>query len=124
MTLVALNQERSVDEKHGIVRWLRPDFPIPGLGHKVQGVEQQGADLGEAVLVAEDIKWPTDGLDQIRTLRDFLSMAEGPTQVPELSAALEGHNTSKRRDQIEAVLETLITAGAARAASDGYFLPR
>ena len=33
--LVALNLERQEEEKKGKVRWLRPDYQIPKLGHKV-----------------------------------------------------------------------------------------
>ena len=124
MRLVALNQARAADEKRGIVHWLRPDFQIPRLGHKVQGLEQHEADLGETVLAAEAAPWPADGLDQIRALRDLLVRAEGPTPVPTLSAAFKGRNTSKRRDRIEAVLETLVATGAARSGEGGYFLPR
>ena len=124
MRLVELNQQRAADEKRGIVHWLRPDFQIPRLGHKVPGMEQQEADLGEAVLAVEEAKWPTDGLDQIRALRDLLTKAEGPTPVSALSAAFKGRNTSKRRDRIEAVLETLVSTGAARSGEGGYFLPR
>ena len=32
--LVALNVERAVDERRGVVRWLRPDFQIPKLAAK------------------------------------------------------------------------------------------
>jgi len=124
MKLVELNQQRAADEKRGIVHWLRPDFQIPRLGHKVQGLQQTEADLGEALLTVEDVKWPTDGLDQIRALRDLLAKAEGPTPVPALSAAFKGRNTPKRRDRIEAVLETLVATGAARSVEEGYFLPR
>lgn len=124
MRLVDLNQQRAADEKRGIVHWLRPDFQIPRLGHKVQGLQQHEADLGDTVLAVEDVKWPTDGLDQIRALRDFLAKAEGPTPVLALSAAFKGRNTSKRRDRIKAVLETLVATGAARSVDGGYFLPR
>lgn len=124
MRLVALNQERAADEKRGIVHWLRPDFQIPRLGHKVHGQEQQEADLGEAVLAVEETKWPTDGLDQIRVLRDLLSKAEGPTPIPALSAAFKGRNTAKRRERIEDVMETLVATGAARSSEGGYFIPR
>ena len=46
--LVALNQERAAEERRGLVRWLRPDYQIPKLGHKVgkpDEVEQVEADL-------------------------------------------------------------------------------
>ena len=46
--LVALNEERTAEERRGLVRWLRPDYQIPKLGHKVRkpdDVEQLAAQL-------------------------------------------------------------------------------
>jgi len=124
MRLVALNQERAADEKRGIVHWLRPDFQIPRLGRKVHGQEQHEADLGEPVVVPTEVKWPNDGLDQIRSVRDMLAAANGPVRPDALSAAFSGRSTPKRRERIEAVLETLVATGSARAGDAGYYLPR
>ncbi|WP_209348162.1 DNA methyltransferase [Pontixanthobacter sp. CEM42] len=121
--LVALNQERAAEEKRGIVRWLRPDFQIPRLGHKVSGSEQVEADLGEVVLI-EERKWPTDGLEQIRTLRDVLAEAEAPLPADALATLFKGRNTAKRKSRVSEVLETLVATGAARSGEKGYFLPR
>lgn len=124
MRLVALNQERAADEKRGVVHWLRPDFQIPRLGHRVHGHQQHEADLGEPVAAVVETKWPTDGLDQIRSVRDMLAAANGPVRPEALSAAFSGRNTPKRRDRIQAVLETLVATGSARASDAGYYLPR
>lgn len=124
MRLVALNQERAADEKRGIVHWLRPDFQIPRLGHKVHGHQQHEADLGEPVAAAAEVKWPADGLDQIRSVRDMLAVANGPVRPDALSAAFSGRSTPKRRERIRAVLETLVATGSARAGDAGYYLPR
>nr|WP_201258403.1 class I SAM-dependent DNA methyltransferase [Sphingopyxis macrogoltabida] len=124
MRLVALNQERAADEKRGIVHWLRPDFQIPRLGHKVHGHQQHEADLGEPVAAATEVKWPADGLDQIRSVRDMLAAANGPVRPDALSAAFSGRSTPKRRERIQAVLETLVATGSARAGDAGYYLPR
>ncbi len=123
--LVALNQQRIAEEKSGTVHWLRPDFQRPRLAAKVKGETQIEADLGEAVVV-EEAKWPSDGLDQIRSVRDLLARAAAPISVPTLSAAFSGRNTPKRRQRVEQVLETLVSTGAARRdeATNGYYLPR
>lgn len=123
--LVALNQQRAAEEKHGTVRWLRPDFQNPRLAAKVKDATQIEADLGEVAIV-EDRKWPTDGLDQIRSVRDLLARAAAPIAVPALAAAFAGRNTPQRRQRIEQVLDTLIATGAARhdEATNGYFLPK
>ncbi len=123
--LVALNQERAAAEQAGVVQWLRPEFQKPRLAAKVKGEVQVEADLGE-VVVTQDVKWPSDGLDQIRSVRDLLARAESPITVPALAGAYAGRATPKRRERVEQVLETLVATGAARRdeASRGYYLPR
>lgn len=123
--LVALNQARAAEEAQGTVHWLRPDFQKPRLAAKVKGGTQIEADMGE-VAVAQEMKWPADGLDQIRSVRDLLAKAAAPIAVPALAAAFGGRNTPRRRERVEQVLETLVSTGAARRddATNGYYLPR
>lgn len=92
---------------------------------KVKGEVQVEADLGE-IIVTQDIKWPSDGLDQIRSVRDLLARAESPIAAPVLAAAFGGRTTPKRRERVEQVLETLVATGAARRdeATRGYYLPK
>lgn len=123
--LVALNQARAAEEKSGIVHWLRPEFQKPRLAARIKGGVQIEADLGEAVAV-EEVKWPSDGLDQIRSVRDLLARAAAPISIPALAASFAGRNTPKRRERVEQVLETLVATGAARRdeAAGGYYLPK
>lgn len=100
-----------------MVHWLRPDFQKPRLAAKVNGATQIEADLGEAVSV-EDVKWPADGLDQIRSVRDLLARAAAPIAVPALAAAFSSRNTPKRRERVKQVLETLVSIGAARRSDE------
>lgn len=44
--LVALNKARARDERHGVVRWLRPDYQIPRFGSEREKAEQLEADFG------------------------------------------------------------------------------
>jgi hypothetical protein len=123
--LVALNQQRATEEKTGLVHWLRPEFQKPRLGAKVKGETQVEADLGESAVV-EEVKWPADGLDQIRAVRDLMARTGSPISIPALSAAFSGRNTPKRRQRVEQVLEILISTGAVRQdkGTGGYYLPR
>ena len=128
--LVALNLERQAEEKRGLVRWLRPEYQIPKLGHKVpkpaEG-EQIEADVS-LLPEADKPKWPADGLDQIRIVRDVLTRAPAPALPDEIAASFDGRNTAKRKERIAQVLETLVATGAARTGQlEGetrYFLPR
>ena len=121
--LVALNQERAAEEKGGLVRWLRPDYQKPRLAHKVSGEEQVEAELVEAGIVDER-PWPSDGLEQIRIVRDVLAEAEAPLASDALSAFFGGRSTAKRKDRVTKVLETLVSTGAVRESDGKYFLPR
>lgn len=128
--LVALNQERAAEEKKGVVRWLRPDYQIPKLGAKAP--KPEGEHVGvldiELPATAERPKWPSDGLEQIRLVRDLLAKAPAPAQPEAIASVFDGRNTAKRRDRIEEVLETLVATGLARSGEhEGqrrYFLPR
>lgn len=51
--LVALNRERAVEEKRGLVRWLRPDYQIPRFGSEKEKAKQLEADFGIAAQPAE-----------------------------------------------------------------------
>jgi hypothetical protein len=46
--------------------------------------------------------------------RDPLLKVASPIAVPALAAAFSGHNTPRRRERVEQVLETLLSTGAAR----------
>jgi hypothetical protein len=128
--LVALNQERAADEKRGIVRWLRPDYQIPKLGPKAP--KPKGEYVGVLDIELPDAtrhpKWPSDGLEQIRLVRDLLAKAPAPTPSDAIASVFDGRNTAKRRDRVAEVLETLVATGLARTGEqDGqrrYFLPR
>lgn len=116
--LVALNQERAAEEARGTVRWLRPDYQIPKLGHKVAqpGAEQAEAELA-IVTTAEKPAWPKDTLQQIMLVRDALAKADAPAGPDAISAAFAGRNTAKRRKTVKKLLETLAATGAAQVTS-------
>ncbi|MCO5072539.1 MAG: class I SAM-dependent DNA methyltransferase, partial [Rhizobiaceae bacterium] len=128
--LVALNQERAVEEKRGIVRWLRPDYQIPKLGAKAPKPEGEHTGVLDIELpdLAERPKWPSDGLEQIRLVRDLLAKAPAPTPPDALASVFDGRNSAKRKDRVEQVLQTLVATGLARTGEvEGqtrYFLPR
>lgn len=128
--LVALNQERVAEEKRGVVRWLRPEYQIPKLGVKAPKPKDEHVGILDIDLpaTAERPKWPSDGLEQIRLVRDLLAKAPAPTPPDAIASVFDGRNTAKRRDRIEEVLETLVATGLARTGEhEGqrrYFLPR
>lgn len=124
--LVALNKERAAEEARGHVRWLRPDYQIPKLGHKVPGAGE--AEQVEADLVIDQgpdkPSWPTDGLDQIRLVRDVLAAARSPVDADAVTRAFKQKYSKKRRDRVEDVLQNLAEMGLARKDKSGYIAAR
>ena len=131
--LVALNQERAAEERRGTVRWLRPDYQIPKLGHKVktpEDVKQVEAQLVVPAPADGKPAWPKDEMDRISIVRDMLSRASGPVAPEALSAAFKGRSTAPRSKGVEKALQTLVAAGVAQQGIEGedgssrFFIPR
>ena len=131
--LVALNQERAVEERRGTVRWLRPDYQKPKLGHKVktpEDVEQVEAQLIVPAPTDGKPAWPKDEMDRIGIVRDMLSRAPGPVAPETLGVAFGGKNSARRTKGVEKALQTLVAAGVAQQEIDGqdgssrFFIPR
>ncbi len=126
--LVALNLERAAEEKQGNVRWLRPEYQIPKLGVRMT----RGAGVGEQIEAdvtvteaAELVAWPTDGLEQIRIVRDILAKSASPLAADAIAASFAGRNSAKRKERVAMVLETLAATGAARTDDTArYFIPK
>ena len=131
--LVALNQERAAEERRGTVRWLRPDYQKPKLGHKVktpEDVEQVEAQLIVPAPADGKPAWPKDEMDRISIVRDMLSRAPGPVAPEILGVAFSGKNSARRTKGVEKALQTLVAAGVAQQGIDGqdgssrFFIPR
>ena len=131
--LVALNGERAAEERRGTVRWLRPDYQIPKLGHKVktpEDVEQVEAQLVVPASADGKPAWPKDEMDRIRVVRDMLRRATAPLAPVTLSAAFRGRLSSRRTAGMERVLQILVASGVAQQGIEGedgrsrFFIPR
>lgn len=121
--LLELNHTRSAQERSGVIQWLRPTYQRPRLARRVSGQQQFETEFAEAGPDLEHA-WPTDGLAQIRIVRDLLQEAESPLVANEIASLFKGRSTQKRRDRVAEVLETLAATGAARVSEEAYFLPR
>ena len=130
---VALNRERAAEERRGTVRWLRPDYQIPKLGHKI-GKPEEAQQVVADLIVSEPADgrptWPKDELERIRIVRDMLGRAPAPLAPEALSAAFRGTSSARRKKRVEQVLQTLVAAGVAQQGIDGqdggsrFFIPR
>ena len=122
-----------MEERRGTVRWLRPDYQISKLGHKVKApedVEQVEAHLVVPEPADGKPAWPKNEMDRIRVVRDMLGRAPAPLAPEALSAAFRGRRTAPRTKGVEKALQTLVAAGVAQQGIDGqdgssrYFIPR
>jgi len=91
--LVALNIERREEERTGKVRWLRPDYQIPKLSHKVKA-ETKDMDVAPFIVDAAPA-WPKDGLDQIKVVRELLARSEAPVLPEAVSASFKASEKPK-----------------------------
>lgn len=116
--LVALHDERALEEKRGLVRWLRPDFQIPRYGRGAPAAAELRLEV-EAVPApdAEPEPWPATAAEQIGALQSLV--ARGPCTVEDAAARF----CNARRDLVARHLETLAILGEVRVGPDGAYHP-
>lgn len=127
--LVALNAERAKEEARGLVRWLRPDYQIPKLGHKVKIPEPEQVEAEIALATAPEARpWPDDARDQFAAVRTLLDATPEPMPPEAVARAFKGRLSPKRRERVDEVLAILSDLGLVRAGQrDGqklYFTRR
>ncbi len=103
--LVALNHERAIEEKEGLIRWLRPAYQAP---KETASRKEVQAELGVMAPV-DDLKlvkqpWPKTLPDQVDIIRAILEQGGRSMTGKEISSAMKG----ARRDKVEEVLQTLV----------------
>lgn len=116
--LVALHDERVVEEERGKVRWLRPEFQIPRFGQRLPEAQELPIEDDRSekkVAPAERQEWPPNAVDQIAVLQN--AVAQEPLNVEEASSLFKG----ARRDLVERHLETLRIMGEAMVTEDGRY---
>jgi hypothetical protein len=111
--LVALNKERSEEEKRGLVRWLRPDYQIPRFGKGVdkQAVREEGAQVAAELIAAVEQKpsFPTGAVEQTAAVFAALAAAREPLDAKGLAAQFKRTKTTEKR--VGEVLASLARLG-------------
>jgi hypothetical protein len=108
--LVALNADRAEEERHGLIRWLRPEFQNPGgAAPQVQTEFTTGDQEGGVAPPAAPARraWPKPLPERIAAVRDLLAASGQPWDLPTVTAAFTG----ARRKDVEAVLDSLASIG-------------
>lgn len=130
--LVALNAERAEEEKRGLIRWLRPEFQNPtgesSVEKKLAITDDEDDDTpttGKAKskkpktksTAAKKLPWPKKLSEQVQSIAQQLLATSKPITSEELAQRF----TRPNLDQLEEVLETLVTLGKARETKSGKF---
>jgi hypothetical protein len=114
--VVALNAQRTAEERSGIVRWLRPEFQAPN-ELLVQTTLAGMAPVEISAPARRKQPWPAALPDQVRAVKD--SLRATPMQNPKQIAA---GFTPASRTRITEILETLTALGQTRQIEDRYSL--
>jgi hypothetical protein len=114
--VVALNAQRSAEERSGIVRWLRPEFQAPN-ELLVQTTLAGMAPVEIPAPVRRKQPWPAALPDQVRAVKD--SLRATPMQNPGQIAA--GFKPASRT-RVSEILETLTALGQTRQIDNRYSL--
>lgn len=111
--LLALNEQRQVEERRGIIRWLRPEFQQrPEAG-------QVGLDMQIEEAVSPTVArrpWPQALPERVRAIRAVL--AEEPQPID--SHSLARIFTRARRQDVRDIADTLVSLNQARRVGDRY----
>ena len=115
--LVALHDVRVEEEKHGVIRWLRPEFQAPGHTVAAPPAELSLASHTSSAVVGADaiMPWPTEAVEQIGALKRLASA--GAVSVDDAAARFNG----AKREIVARHLETLDILGEVRVLADGTY---
>ena len=118
--LVALNKERSVEEKRGLVRWLRPDYQVPRFAKGVdkQAAKEEGAQIAVDLIAAVEQKrsFPSGAVEQTAAVFSALAAASEPLDAKGLAAQFKRAKTTETK--VGEVLASLSRLGYV-ASDDG-----
>jgi hypothetical protein len=112
--LVALNKERSEEEKRGLVRWLRPDYQISRFAKGVdkQAAKEEGAQVAAELLLpeaAQKISFPAGAVEQTAAVFAALAAAGGPLDAQAIAGQFRKTKTTEKK--IGDVLASLARLG-------------
>lgn len=99
--LVALNKQRSEEEKRGLVRWLRPDYQIPRFAKGVdkQAAKEEGAQVAAELIATFEQKpsFPAGAVEQTAAVFAALAAAGGPLDAAGLAAQFKRTKTTEKK---------------------------
>ncbi|MBB6306003.1 class I SAM-dependent DNA methyltransferase [Xanthobacter tagetidis] len=118
--LVALNKVRAMEEKRGLVRWLRPEYQIPLFGSEQEKSRQIEADLEEAPearATGPRPAFPKGEMEQTAVVMAALAAAPGAVDAATIAAGFRAN--AKTRGAVAAILTALFRIGVIATADGG-----
>ena len=115
--LVALHDVRVEEEKQGIVRWLRPEFQVPGQSVVAIPAElslESATETADGV-AAEAVPWPAEAVEQIGAIKRLVAAAS--LSVDDATK----HFAGAKREIVNRHLETLAILGEVRVVAEGRY---
>lgn len=107
--LVALNAQRSQEERSGLIRWLRPEYQAPS-EVQIQQVMEGVTDIApEIIAPVEQQKFPKAFKEQLAVVRDLLRTQGGEWTIAQIAAQFKSANRHKQA--IALCLESLESLG-------------
>lgn len=113
--LVALNNERAVEEAAGHIRWLRPDYQNPEGKQAESKGKQVELDVGTVIKIAKE-PWPKTLPEQIAAVREALQDL-GEASPEQIARRFQRARTAA----IEPLLASLTALGQAQKTEDGRY---
>ncbi|MBI4804445.1 MAG: class I SAM-dependent DNA methyltransferase [Desulfovibrio sp.] len=113
--LLALNQERLVEEAQGLIRWLRPEYQAPQAPRTVQlpsGLVAMPAKVKKAI-----IPWPNTLPEQATAVAAVLAAQSKPVNAEQIAKAFK----RAKRERVAELLETLASLGQVRRLEEGRY---
>ncbi len=107
--LVALNAQRSQEERNGLIRWLRPEYQAPGEMQTQQVMEGITDIAPEIITPVEQQKFPKAFKEQLAAVRDLLRTQGGEWTIEQIAAQFKSANRQKQA--ISLCLESLEALG-------------
>jgi len=117
--LVALNKERAEEERHGIVRWLRPEYQAPRA--KVKAARDEQIEAALEAPESEMAALPKSDAELVAVLRRTLRTIGKPVEPKVIAAGFRDGGRGTKR--VERGLHLLAAAGVVRRTEGGWFLP-
>ena len=113
--IVALNAERSMEEKGGLIRWLRPSYQAPDYTAPTNA----DLNLGEALQRPIDnvLSWPSTLPEQVGAVQSILAGSRAPLAAQDVARNFR----NKRASTVRPVLDALAGLGMARRTDDGRY---